>query len=417
MAVSSSVNSPLNMAVGQAVRRLREMHRITIEDCARRLGPVSGPYLRAIEGGSATLPPDAVHGLVWDFGANFTKVSGLLALLHFLDVRVKGSLPRSSDLLGIKARIAQVLAAEKSRTTKGDPQLDDPLKTLLETTSKAIEEYIASGDDIDEPDYQRLIKELTDVVWTQFFLPNHQNVLRSPVGITDDDNRSPFSRYDLSPVFEDLLETLATRLELFPPHITFDRMLKWEEKNTERIQKIFSYHSSPEYLIKTAAKYSWAFLWNRHAPLVRIYISHTRNQKYATEIEQNLHKVLKKLQPRHIKDAYKRVTVRPVSENSKDSFRAGLVFDFASREMPKANDTYQVRQVAIAKQQYREFKNVWLYHLQADTFDSGDRPRWIGFLDDFQDDLTTIYAVVLSNSHSSYWQDQFSKENATTTKR
>lgn len=401
----AATTSPLNKAIGLAVRDLRETRNVSVEECARRLR-VSPTYLRSIEAGGAALPVYSIHGLVWEFGANFTLTTGLLSLVDFLDVREKSSASRSSNLQEIKERTAQVLLAEEMKVSKGKPQLQEVFVRLLKKTNEAIDTYLASQKDASEStSYERSMDGLKDIV----------DMLLSGPGIdpsnsaskrTDQEQRG-FAPHDLSPVFEDVLDSLAARLALFPPHMSSSSFAKWEEKNSERIAGVFAYLSYPKDFIKIASRYGWGFLWNQHKPKVKIFIA-PQMHKSAPALEKELRTVIRRIQPRSSKDISTQVTIDAIPARQEKLCADGLIFDFVSRSMPAPNEEPLVRKAAIDSQRYKPFFNVWLYVLHADTFDSDDtRLHRVGFLDTYQQDLANTYAVVLNGVHTTYWQQLF----------
>ena len=403
----ASIISPLNRAIGLSIKDLRETRGVSVEECARRL-KVSSTYLRAIEAGSAALPVYSIQGMVWEFGANFTIATGLLALVGFLDVREKGSASRSSDLREIKQRAMQALGAEEARAKGGNAQLQEVFVRLLTKTTEAIDTcQAAQADSSALGAYDQSMGELKDTIDTML---SAQDIdLNRFVPKRSDQKQRGFTPHDLSPVFEDALDSLAARLALFPPHMSSSSFAKWEEKNSERIASVYAYLSSPEDFLKIALRYGWGFLWNQHKPKVKIFISPDM-ASVAPSLETALRAAIRRIQPRSSKDVSTQVTIRAILSEQKKLCTDGLMFDFVSRNMPDPKEKLVIRKAAIDSQRYRQFVNVWLYQLHADTFDLDDkRYHRIGFLDTYQQDLANAYAVVLSGVHVDYWQQTFNK--------
>jgi len=400
------VNSPLNRAVGQAIRRLREKQALSIENCAKQLD-VSEPYLRAIEAGSAALPAYSVHGLVWGFGASFASAAGLLALITALDKRQPG---RSSDMTQIKGMVAKIVAAERDRGRKGDPQLANPFLKLLSNTGEAADVYAATASDPNaQIQYKTLIEDIERIV--DDLLKAGKRDLLPPITKKSELRLKPIlGSYEISPVFEDLVDAFAARLSLFPPYITSASFEKWERKNSPRIANVSAYLTDPEAFLKIAAEYDWAFLWNQNKPRVTLLTS-SKYANTAKRIEDALRKAIRGIQPRSIKNKGElRIYLRPVSgPQLNDKCNHGLLFDFISHNMPSPKETSAKRKVALARLQYRAFANVWLFELRPDVFDPDDeRLHRIGFLDTFEsDDVESAFAVVMSREHIDYWTKLF----------
>lgn len=401
----ASVNSPLNRAIGLSIKELRETRCVALEECARRLR-VSPTYLRTIESGNAALPVYAIHGIVWEFGANFLSVSGLLSLADYLDVREKGSATRSSDLQEIKERIMQILLEEESLEKKGAPQLVEPYGRLLRKASEAIDACLAASKDSDaEGTYERSIEGLKDIVDELLSEGNADFGKRIPK--RDNQTLRGLAPYDLSPVFEDVLDAFAARLALFPPHIDSSSFKKWEEKNSERIVKIYAYHSFPEEFIKDASRYNWAFLWNQHQAKVKILIS-PEKATLADSLERQLRAVIRRIQPRSGKSVSNNVAIQAITSRQMKQCEEGLMFDFVMRKMLGPEEKEISQKTALDKQRYKRFWNAWLYELRADALDSHDkRIHQIGFLDTYQKELASAYAVGLSSEDVKYWKKTF----------
>ena len=101
MPVLNLTKSPLNEVVGSAIERLRKQKGTSSAAAAQALG-VSKLYLRAIELGTRALPANAVMGLT-SLGIEFQVASELLALVQYLDHRIKGD--PAYNLSAIEERI------------------------------------------------------------------------------------------------------------------------------------------------------------------------------------------------------------------------------------------------------------------------------------------------------------------------
>jgi len=79
--------SPLNLAIGVFLKRLRELKGWKPEQAAPKLG-IAPTYLGAIELGTRALPPECAVGLT-ALGVDFLMGSALLTLAGYLDCRDK----------------------------------------------------------------------------------------------------------------------------------------------------------------------------------------------------------------------------------------------------------------------------------------------------------------------------------------
>ena len=101
------VKSPVNIAVGALLRRLRETGGRELEQIAPILG-VSPAYLNAIEAGTNALPARSVAGLD-SLGLGFVPASALLTMVSYLDCRMRNS--RIYDLGEIQVRAEGLFSA------------------------------------------------------------------------------------------------------------------------------------------------------------------------------------------------------------------------------------------------------------------------------------------------------------------
>jgi len=230
------VKSPVNIVVGALLKRLREKSERRVDQLASALD-VSPAYLAAIEAGTNALPAKSVAGL-GSLGVSFVAASSLLALVSYLDCRMRNS--RIYDYREIQLRVERLIS--DSGVSAFRPFLEWAAAALQ--TGETGSEGAGSGSGL-----ERLEKSLAQLSRQQ------------PTDSASVKAERPTLNSNLSPMVEDLLDFASSGLSLFTPHISRFNFAAWEELNAGRMFEVRAYVNDAErflaVLIRQAGDFGW----------------------------------------------------------------------------------------------------------------------------------------------------------------
>ena len=384
------IKSPLNVLVGRLLRGAREMAKLKFEDVANEF-VISATYLRAIESGARALPPHTAAGLVRLFNFDFFATSGLLVLVDRLDVRVGKK--NAHKALNYESLEIQTRAAALAETA---PYYREILDWLRDATARA--ETVAPLQESDLP--VALLQELLERT------PGAQRTVR-PSG-----SSSPLLKYRLSPLIEDIVDQLATKLSWISPHIQQSNIGQWEENNSDRIANVYGYISNGESIISSLNKYSWSFMYNRLEPSMVVLVDGYKTKAIAdlqAEVRHSLGRHLSERDTPRRKKITGRVHFLDGSTH-RDDFQKLLRFDYMTREA--ATVTVNSDRHSPMGGRFQEFMNCWIYELSQDSIEgTSNRTHLAGFMDryDSEEPQNTDYGVTLRAGHVRAWAQTFAQ--------
>ena len=241
------VKSPVNIVVGLLLRRLRDRAHKQLDQAGPAL-EVAPAYLAAIEAGTNALPAKSVVGLA-TLGLDFVAAAALLALVSYLDCRIRNA--RVYDFREIELRAERLLTEPAASAFK-------PFLEWAVATVKTIEST-------PNPDSQRGA-DILESALAQFSHQPNPDIAHSKT-------EAPASRYNLSPMLEDLLDTAASGLSLLSPHINQFNFAAWEAANAGRMSEVRAYVDDAERFLADVANFDWlAILLNPHRPTITIAV-------------------------------------------------------------------------------------------------------------------------------------------------
>jgi transcriptional regulator with XRE-family HTH domain len=373
-AQSGTVKSPVNLAIGVLLKSLREQHGWKIEQAARSLG-VSPAYLNTIESGVNALPAKAVAGLD-ALGVDFLAASALLTLISYLDCRVPNS--RFYDFEEIQLRAEKLLAAEN--TAPFHPFLEWVAAVIRRSGTEKI------GADVFSESVEILKVALSEVASLKPSAPPSQSFARI--------NRP------LSPIFEDVLEILESRLALFTPHIDRQNFKLFEERHASRILEIRAYVDDAGRFIDDAPNFDWsAILLNAHSPKLTIFIPSVASQgedELAGRFVNGL--PFTKVQTEIVRP---RIAFVKVSSGAQNDINRALVHDFARGRVVSDKIWKQFGEEILVEKKYTLFNNSWLYEMQSSV--KLDAKLLIGTLGAYNDSDGSAFGVMMDRYTSELW--------------
>jgi hypothetical protein len=375
--------SPLNEAVGQLLLKLRHEHSLNDARMAGIL-EVSKSYLRALYIGARYLPIYTAVGLVEQFNANSAAATGLLLLTNYLDARGKEDSERY-DLSEIEARADRLKAII--------PQYTKLLEWLIDT-------IIAHREGKEPP---QALGHAVGLIEDQLF----KEAEKASTAVRLNETQSRLHGYNISPVFEDLLDSVATNLALLPPNMTVQSFNLWEARNGSRIVRLRSYVDDLNRLNKEMSKFDWSSLINKNKPRLEMLVQAQEGPAIRAEEAAFRKQLLRQLRDPRIPSDQNLVDQVFIAPSGSFAGRCalGLLHDVANHCRPPAAEPKSTRDARIKTGRYLRFNNAWLYELQSDSPDPRDkRTHWVGFLGTYLPlDPASSYVVVMDRNDIAYW--------------
>ena len=377
---SGSVKSPVNIVVGVLLRRLRDRVHKQLDQAGPAL-EVSPAYLAAIEAGTNALPAKSVVGLA-TLGLDFVAAAALLALVSYLDCRIRNA--RVYDFREIELRAERLLTEPGASAFK-------PFLEWAVATVKTIESA-------PNPDSQRGA-DILESALAQFSHQPNPDIAHSKTA-------APASRYNLSPMLEDLLDTTASGLSLLTPHINRFKFAAWEAANAGRMFEVRAYVDDAERFLADAANFDWlAILLNPHRPTITIAVP-GRTSLSESDIADRFHKQIP-LYARSssliedVKRQIKFIRIKP--RKIENQIYRGLVYDFSRGQIVREEIWTASGKKILSHKRFSEFDNVWLYKLKS-CQDQHVASNLVGILGTYDDDISSFGVFIDRNDCSMWWE-------------
>jgi hypothetical protein len=376
---SGTVKSPVNIVVGLLLRRLRDRAYKQLDQAGPAL-EVSPAYLAAIEAGTNALPAKSVVGLA-TLGLDFVAAAALLALVSYLDCRIRNA--RVYDFREIELRAERLLTEPGASAFK-------PFLEWAVATVKTIEST-------PNPDSQRGADILESALAQFSHQPNPE--------IAHSKTEALASRYNLSPMLEDLLDTAASGLSLLTPHINRFNFAAWEAANAGRMFEVRAYVDDAERFLADAANFDWlAILLNPHRPTITIAVP-GRTSLSELDIADRFHKQvpLYARSPSLIDDVKRQIKFIKVKPRKiENQVYRGLVYDFSRGQIVREEIWSALGKKLLSQKRYSEFDNVWLYKLKSYP-DQPSASNLVGILGTYDDDDISSFGVFIDRNDCRMW--------------
>ncbi len=380
-AASGSVKSPVNITVGLLLKRLRDRADKQLDQAAPAL-EVSPAYLAAIEAGTNALPAKSVVGL-GVLGLNFVAAAALLALVSYLDCRIRNS--RIYDFREIRLR-AELLLGETGASA---------FKAFLEWTVATIQTSESTagldsqhGVDILESSLQQLSQ------------------LTSP-DAAQAKPEAPASRYSLSPMVEDLLDIASSGLSLLTPHINRFNFAAWEALNAGRMSEVRAYVEDVDRFLADASHFDWlAILLNPHRPILSIAVP-GRTPLSEQDIADRFYEQIplyarSRSQMEDVKRQIRVIKARPKGLESR--INRALVYDFSQGQIVQEASWSALGKKLLVQKRFSQFDNAWLYQLKSSPGPQSTS-NLVGILGAYDNDDVSSFGVFLDRNDCRTWWD------------
>ena len=380
-AASGSVKSPVNIVVGLLLKRLRERADKQLDQAAPAL-EVSPAYLAAIEAGTNALPAKSVVGL-GVLGLNFVAAAALLALVSYLDCRIRNS--RVYDFREIQLR-AEHLLAETGASA---------FKAFLEWTVATIQTNESSAG----LDSQRGVDILESSL-------KALSQLTPPVA-AQTKTEAPASHYSLSPMVEDLLNIASSGLSLLTPHINRFNFKAWEELNAGRMFEVRAYVDNIERFLADASHFDWlAILLNPHRPVLTIAVP-GRTSLSEQDIADHFYEQIplyarSKSQTGDVKRQIRFIKVR--QKGPEKQINRALVYDFSLGQIVPEASWSALGKKLLSQKRFSQFDNAWLYQLKSSP-GPNSISNMVGILGAYDNDDVSSFGVFLDRNDCRTWWD------------
>lgn len=372
------VKSPVNIAAGALLKRLRERSGRHLDQLAPNLG-VSPAYLNAIEAGTNALPAKSVVGL-GDLGLSFLAASALLAMISYLDCRIPNS--RMYDLTELQLRVEGLLSSPSI------PAFFPFLEWVLASLRNE-----AGGD---AENVARGIGVLEDSL----------NQLSSPGPIDQTANtETSLPHQALSPMMEDMLDTVSSGLALVTPLISRFKFKAWERLNAGRMHEVRAYVDDVDRFLEDAPEFDWhSILLNSHRPRLSIMVPGKTSLSEEALAEQFYEQIplynRSESQLAGVKGQirFKRIA----SKNSENDISRGLVYDFSQGQLVSEAIWQSPGKKLLNQKRFYQFNNAWLYELRSY---GGAQPggKVIAILGAYNDNELSSFGVFLDREDSRTW--------------
>ncbi len=238
-------------------RGLAEGVVLSVDEFARRLGVSSGT-LRNMESAQKA-PPQTTIAYPLSVGC------GLFLPMTFIVIGFVRAFDESDSI-----QIALELAREMR---KAEPRLSflvDHLDSALVLAGRERQTHLKK---------ESVIDKLALLMRTQ------------PVSVSPQNSAPAMLLGQVSPVLVDAIMALSEKLHLFHPALDEVALSSWEDVNSHRIRRVFSYYSNPRTLLDTIDAFRCKFLSISSAPIKYIIIL---NAPSTGEIDSIKEKILKK---------------------------------------------------------------------------------------------------------------------------
>ena len=373
------VKSPVNIVVGALLKRLRERSGRRVDQLASALD-VSPAYLSAIEAGTNALPAKSVAGL-GSLGVSFVTASALLALVSYLDCRMRNS--RVYDYREIQLRAERLIFDSDASAFR--PFLEW-IVTALQTGETGNE---AAGGGV----------EILETSLTQVSRPQPDDA--APVKV-----ELPASHSKLSPMVEDLLDIASSGLSLLTPHISRFNFTAWEELNAGRMFEVRAYVDDAERFLEDAPDFDWhAMLLNPHRPKLTVVVPGVT--RYTEEEISNRFYELIPLYNRsqsQIEGVKKQINfVKLQSKSIESRINRALVYDFSHGQLVQELVWAALGSKLLKQKRFSQFDNVWLYELRSSQWRQQSVARIVGILGAYNDDELSSFGVFLDRDDTQVW--------------
>lgn len=376
---SGPVKSPVNIVVGLLLRRLRDRAHKQLDQAGPAL-EVSPAYLAAIEAGTNALPAKSVVGLS-TLGLDFVAAAALLALVSYLDCRIRNARVYDFREIGLRA--------ERLLTEPGA----SAFKPYLEWAVAAVKTIESTPN----PDSQRGADILESSLAQFSQQPNPE--------ITSSKTAAPAFRYNLSPMLEDLLDTAANGLSLLSPHINRFNFAAWEAANAGRMSEVRAYVDDAERFLADVPNFDWlAILLNPHRPTITIAVP-GRTSLSESDIADRFHKQVPHYarSPSLIDDVKRQIKfIKVKPKKIENQIYRGLIYDFSRGQIVQEEILSALGKKLLAQKRFHKFDNAWFYKLksypgQPSVF------NLVGILGAYDDDDVSSFGVFLDRSDCCMW--------------
>ncbi len=373
------VKSPVNIAVGALLKRLRESSGRGLDQTAPILD-VSPAYLNAIEAGTNALPARSVAGLDL-LGLRFVPASALLTMVSYLDCRLRNS--RIYDLSEIQVRAEGLLSA--SDISEFHPFLEWLVASIQ--AGDALSASIARGTDSLAMGLERL------------------SLLKPAEGNTDR-AAPPVKDMSLSPMIEDMLDMVSSGLALVTPHISRFKFKAWEELNAGRMYEVRAYVDDAERFLDDAPDFDWhAILLNTHRPKLTVVVpaaTALSEQELAEGFYEQI--PLYNRSQSQLEGVKRQIRfVRAGRGSSENAISRALVYDFSQGQLVQETSWTTLGKKLLGQKRYYQFNNAWLYELMPYDARIANVKNTIAILGAYNESELSTFGIFLNRSDCEAW--------------
>ncbi len=373
------VKSPVNIAVGALLRRLRESSGRELEQIAPILG-VSPAYLNAIEAGTNALPARSVAGLD-SLGLGFVPASALLTMVSYLDCRMRNS--RIYDLSEIQVRAEGLFSAPDIAA----------FHPFLEWLVASIQ-----SDDAANADIARGTDSLAKGL--------EQLSRLKPTGEGANRAALPAKDVSLSPMIEDMLDTVASSLSLVTPHISRFKFKAWEELNAGRMYEVRAFVDDAERFLHDAPEFDWhAILRNSHHPKLTVIVPNgTALSERALADE--FHAAIPAYNRRQsqLEEVKRQIRFVKVGNRTlENGINRALVYDFSQGQLVQEASWTALGKKIINQKRFYQFNNAWIYELRPYTGQAASFKNTIAILGAYNESELSSFGVFLNRADCDAW--------------
>lgn len=402
--------SPLNEAIGKLISRLRGQRRISIETLAQSFNGLSEGYVRQIESGNRALPAYSVFGLVLHLEMKWSAATGIVALASYLDVRGK-------DGYNFQEMLTRVQHMQKVTPQHAYNDVLYILQSLIDMCISGIRKN----------DYRSKISVLVEALIdlnAQDMYSSEPSSSGLPFGVES----KTLASYGISPFFEDIVDSFASRLAIVPPHMNQKGISEWEHRNRERISLLLGYVSCADHLANSLPDFDWDFLGNSHCPHVRVIVGKATVDQ-TIDLESELRNTIikrirltKSLKISEEEIIVERIRVISSTEYITSTINKFLVYDFRTQsflqetfhndeffdselrgeqQRSSQEDSQPVSNSIESSERYlKYFENVWIYKVKSESyFKKSEATSLIGYLSDYDYISKSGYAVGIDRPH------------------
>jgi hypothetical protein len=372
------VKSPVNIAVGALLKRLRESSGRGLDQAAPVLD-VSPAYLNAIEAGTNALPASSVAGLN-SLGVSFLPASALLTMVSYLDCRIRNS--RVYDLAEILVRAEALLSAQD--VAAFHPFLEWLVASIQ--ARNAVSTHIAHGTDSLESGLARL-------------------ALLKPAGDNADHTALPAGDTSLSPMIGDMLDMVSSGLSLVTPHISRFKFKAWEELNAGRMYEVRAYVDDAERFLEDAPDFDWhAILLNAHHPKLTVIVpgaTALSEQELTEEFYKRL--PLFNRSQTQLQGVKRQIRFVKAKHTSESGINRALVYDFSHGQLVQESSWATLGAGIVDQKRYNQFNNAWLYELRPYGSRAATVKNTIVILGAYNDVELSSFGVFLNHADCGTW--------------